>query len=197
MTLNLESANELIRGVLGKDYLELKVNKVIIDDDTQGKCKVYLYINGSELTGDGIGFVDAMFDAIKKHYAKKYESLTTIQLNDFKIVLTGKKSNHTVSKTEGTDAFCVAYLTLKNHYGTSFNFQASSCSLATAAARSIAGGSEYFINAERAYVALQRALEDAKGRNRQDLVRRYTLGLSEVVKSTSYTQVLNKIPRES
>jgi len=113
MTLNLESANELIRGVLGKDYLELKVNKVIIDDDTQGKCKVYLYINGSELTGDGIGFVDAMFDAIKKHYAKKYESLTTIQLNDFKIVLTGKKSNHTVSKTEGTDAFCVAYLHLK------------------------------------------------------------------------------------
>jgi len=51
-------------------------------------------------------------------------------------------------------------------------------------------GVEHFLNAERAYVALLAALRDAGERDRQDLVTRYTRELSEVVRCTSYTDLL-------
>ncbi|MCA9547300.1 MAG: hypothetical protein KC613_23015, partial [Myxococcales bacterium] len=56
---------------------------------------------------------------------------------------------------------------------------------------------EYFVNSERAFVMLHRALLDAKGRHRADLVEQYTSKLAELVNSTSYSEVIQKIREES
>ena len=55
---------------------------------------------------------------------------------------------------------------------------------------------EYFVNAERAFITLYRSRQDARERNRDDLVTRYTEELAEVVESTSYAEVIETIKRE-
>ena len=65
-------------------------------------------------------------------------------------------------------------------------FQMTSTIVATLA------GLEYFINSERAFVAMCHALKDAKERNRSDLVQRYTNTMAELVRNTSYSEVISR-----
>jgi hypothetical protein len=55
---------------------------------------------------------------------------------------------------------------------------------------------EYFANAERAFVTLHNARRDALARGREDLVARYTAEMAEVVKETSYAEVIANIRKE-
>jgi hypothetical protein len=55
---------------------------------------------------------------------------------------------------------------------------------------------EYFVNAERAFIMLYKSRQDAKERARDDLVTRYTRELAEVVKSTSYSEVVENIKKD-
>jgi len=55
---------------------------------------------------------------------------------------------------------------------------------------------EYFINAERAFVTLYRCRQDARDRQRDDLVTRYTAEMAEIVKSTSYSKVVEEIKKQ-
>lgn len=197
------SDNELIRSVLGESYIEVGVASVYVDDDIQGGCEVGVSINNGsggtvpKVKGSGVGMVDAMFSAFKSYFATEYESLDSIELQDFKVVLTkGKPAGYHLSNVPGTDAYCQAQLTIKNSYGRHFNFSSVSCSLAAATALGVAQAVEHFMNAERAYVALHAALKDAKERNRIDLITRYTREMSEVVKCTSYASVLARIQKE-
>jgi len=184
------SVSNLIYETLGDRYIKLVVGGVTIKDDTRGSCEVELIVNDNLLFGSGIGMVDATFDAIKTYYLNEYRSLETIKLSNFKISLSKNKNKTPVSGISGTDSLCSAHLTLKNSYGTSFEFNYTSCSLMASVACSIALGVQHFINSERAYIALQTALEDAKKRNRIDLVTKYTNSLSMVVQSTSYTGII-------
>ena len=55
---------------------------------------------------------------------------------------------------------------------------------------------EYFVNAERAFITLHHARMDAKERRRDDLIVRYTRELAEVVKSTSYAEVIENMKKD-
>jgi len=192
------SENELLRSVLGKGYIEIAVHNVIVDDDTYGSCVVGIDISTNtdnpayRVKGGGVGMVDAMFGAFREHFSSEYESLKTIELSDFKVTLTKKRAANYGSKIPGTDAYCETHLQVRNSYGRAFDFVVSSCSLVASAALVVARVVEHFLNAERAYIALHGALEDARQRNRQDLVTRYTKELAEVVKCTSYTSILEQ-----
>ena len=199
------SDNELLRKVLGESYLAVEIAGMFIDDDAYGGCKVNISTANEnpvpQATGFGIGLVDAMFDAFKRHYAKEYESLESIELHDFKVTLTKKKTVRTGKPLKhhgvpGTDRHCEAIITIRNSYGRHFDFVHVSHSLTACTGRVVAQAVEHFINAERAYIALHAALRDAKERNRQDLVTRYTAELAEVVKCTSYASVLERIKQE-
>ena len=63
-------------------------------------------------------------------------------------------------------------------------------SVTTSTARAVLACVQYFVNAERAFLTLQNAREDAIARGREDLVARYTAEMAEVVQSTSYAQVV-------
>lgn len=191
-----EATGKLIQKVLRDSYLDINVAGVAIDDDMHGGCGVHLAVDGQDLVGGGVGAVDAVFDALKSHYVTEYESLGTIELSDFKVTLSGKRARRMQSGVAGTDSYCECNLWISNSYGTTFDFTASDCSLAAAVARVIALGVQHFINAERAYIALHRAYEDAKERNRTDLASRYLAEMSEIVKSTSYASVLERISQK-
>ena len=87
-------------------------------------------------------------------------------------------------------------IVILNSEGRRFAFTDESRSVTASAARALIAVTEYFVNAERAFVTLSHARKDAVARGRQDLVTRYTAELAEVVKSTSYAEVIESIRKE-
>jgi hypothetical protein len=190
---------DLIKKVLGADYVEHQIVGLILEEDyEQHKSKVRLGLANSdgekryEIEGEGVGLVDALTHALTTRFSPEYQSLKSIEFTGFSV---GAQFD-TKKDPTGSDAIGNVSLEVRNSEGRQFTFSDSSRSVATSAARAVLAAVEYFVNAERAYITLYRALKDAKDRDRPDLVGRYTRELSEVVKSTSYTEVIEKIRKE-
>jgi len=189
---------DLIRRILGNDYLELRINKLILEDDFKTeKTSVQVYTqdtHGNEqiVRGSGNGLVGALWSGFLERYAVEYESLRSVELASFSVsaVMDTKKG------TDGSDAIGEVKLEVKNSDGRRFSFGDASRSMASSTARAVTAVIEYFVNAERAFITLYKSRQDAKERARDDLVNRYTRELAEVVKSTSYAQVIENIKKE-
>lgn len=80
--------------------------------------------------------------------------------------------------------------------GIVFQFAAKSKSISVASAQAIARVIEYFVNAERTFITLCQAVQDAQGRSRPDLVARYTRELSEIVRTGNYANVFDAIKKD-
>lgn len=189
---------ELIRRVLGPDYLELRLEKLILEervDDHVGKV-VLETIDSKEtrqtIEGSGVGLVDALFQALLGRYAGEYRSLESIEVASFAV----QARLDTKKQKAGVDAIGEVTLEVRNSESNLFPFTDASRSITSSAARAVLAAVEYFINAERAFITLYRSRQDAKERNRDDLVTRYTRELAEVVKSTSYAEVIENIKKE-
>ena len=210
---------QLITNALDGDYLSIKVKKLSLNEDltnlyqnqsseeikeiTQQSCEVILEVEvkrGSydtepaysiDLQGKGVGLIDASFEALVKHFADEYQSLKSIQFASFAI-----KGEAEQSKRAGADAKCTARLVIHNSDDNPLEFEESGHSMAAVSLFIVLSAVEHFINAERAFISLYRALEDAKKRGRQDLVESFTSQLSELVKTTSYSEVIAQLRSE-
>ncbi len=189
---------ELIKRVLGAEYLDLSIKKLDVSEDIDTSTSHVRVetedTNGTAqvVEGDGCGLVDALFAALKKRYAMEYQSLETIELVDFAV---GAKLD-TKKHQSGVDAMGTVAVEVKNSQGKVFSFSDESRSVSASTAKAVLAVVEYFINAERAFIVLSHALMDAKERNRTDLVTRYTREIAEVVASTSYAEVIDELSRE-
>lgn len=189
---------DLIKRVLGSDYFELSIRRLHLEEDLESeisKVSVETSDNSGRapvLEGEGCGLVDALYGALLARYGPEYQSLQSIELTNFDV------SARFDTKTEraGVDAVGEVSVDIRNSEGRIFTFSDASRSITTSTARAVLAGVEYFLNAERAFIALHRSLKDAQGRGREDLVTRYTRELAEVVKSTSYAEVIETIKRE-
>ena len=85
---------------------------------------------------------------------------------------------------------------LANSEGEIFPFSQKGRSVLGATLIATLRGMVYFINSEKAYVSLYHALQDARERNRQDLVQTFTSQLALLVRNTSYSEVTAKIQEE-
>ena len=189
---------ELIRRVLGNEYLELKIARLVVEEDPEGvHSKVAIFLadtdgNTTEVAGEGCGLVDALWSGLLSRYSAEYQSLCSLEVAGFEV----KAKLDTKKEKDGTDAVGEVTLELRNSDQTRFSFSDASRSITTSTSRVVLAAIEYFINAERAFITLFRSRQDAKERNREDLVARYTGELSEVVKSTSYAEVLENMKKE-
>jgi hypothetical protein len=181
---------ELIRRVLGTNYLELELERLWVDEDVHGqtsvKAKVLEGGAGVEVEGKGVGVVDAFFHALLARYAIEYQSLKTIRLAGFQVVadIDGKKDS------SGADAVGTVTIDVLNSDQRRFTFSDSSRSVTASIGRAVVAVVGYFVNAERAFITLFNARKDALERGRVDLIARYTAELAEVVESTSYAEVI-------
>jgi hypothetical protein len=191
---------DVIRKVLGDDYLSLRVANYRLEENVVegGPCRVSVRLqndeNGEALTleGEGVGPVDAMYHAFMANFAREFQSLTTIKFTGFSV-----RAEMESSQTEkGADAVAVVDLTVTNSEGRTFEFENKGRSLTAAALDATIEAAEYFVNSERAFISVYRALCDARERRRADLVQSFTTQLSELVKTTSYSQVIERIKQE-
>ncbi len=189
---------ELIRRVLGGDYLELSLKRLVVEEDQASHTsKISLLAgeaDGHDVTveGQGCGLVDALHSGLLSRYGQEYPSLKTIQLLSFAV----RGQLDTKKGQSGVDALGTVTIEVKNSEGKHFSFADQSRSIVSSTACAVLAVVEYFVNAERAFITLYKAREDAIERRRTDLVTRYTEELSEVVKSTSYTEVIESIKKK-
>jgi hypothetical protein len=189
---------DLIRRVLGKEYVNLECRRLLVEEDCQtGTSTVKVEVSddaGGNFTveGEGVGMVDATFAGLFKRYEPEYQSLKSIVLHSFSV----QARLDTKQRRAGADSVGEVTVEVKNSDGAVFSFVDSSRSIATSSARAVIAAVEYFINAERAFITLWHGRQDARARNRDDLVTRYTAELAEIVKSTSYTEVIENIKRQ-
>lgn len=191
---------DVIRKVLGDDYLSLRVANYRLEENVVegGPCRVSVRLQNDEsgealtLEGEGVGPVDAMYHAFMANFAREFQSLTTIKFTGFSV-----RAEMESSQTEkGADAVAVVDLTVTNSEGHTFEFEHKGRSLTAAALDATIEAAEYFVNSERAFINVYRALCDARERRRADLVQSFTTQLSELVKTTSYSQVIERIKQE-
>lgn len=187
---------ELMRSILGEGYADLRVKRVVIeeeikDETTSITCEVTDGKDGepSVIAARGVGLVDAFFNGIVDRYAAEYPSLKTLQFASFHV----GAQLETRSGFAGADSKGEVTVELKNSEGAIFRFHHASRSLISSSIITTLKGLEYFINSERAYVTLYEALRDAKERNRDDLVQHYTGQMAVLVRNTSYSEVLENL----
>jgi len=184
----------LIRRVLGTNFLQLSLVKLLVEEDGQASVKVTVAEGDQrvEAEGKGVGMVDALYAALLDRYSREYQSLKTISLAGFSVAadMESKKA------LAGVDAVGRVTLDVKNSEGRHFSFTDASRSVLNSTAKVVIAAVEYFANAERAFVTLHNARRDAAARGREDLVSRYTAEMAEVVEATSYAEVIANIRKE-
>jgi hypothetical protein len=194
-----ERIRRLVREVLGPEYLALQVDRVQFEEDlvattSQLRAEMRNALTGEKhaIEGRGVGLVDAFFQALVNRLANEYPSLKTIEFAKFQI--DGRLD--TRRQAQGADAEGEVTLSVRNSDGREFEFKDRSRSIIASALRAVLQGVEYFVNSERAFVAAWHRVEDAKSRNRDDLVQSYTAQLIELVKNTSYSEVIENIKKK-
>lgn len=193
----------LVANVLKADYLKLDIARYSITEHVaeDGPCeaRVELHRSGHEneaaevLEGSGVGVVDAVYNGLIARFAEEFPSLTTLAFTGFRV----EGHMETSRGKAGADAVAGVTLNVRNSEGIGFEFEARARSVLAASIDAVVQVGEFFVNSERAFILMHRALLDAKSRHRADLVERYTSQLAELVKTTSYTQVIERIRRES
>ena len=187
---------ELIRRILGPNYLELRLTRLHTEEVPELAAKVVVEVTESgtsaTMESEGVGPIDALWGALVGRYAREYQSLKSLELAGFTV----SAAIESKRRRAGLDALARVELAVHNSEGKHFTFHDESRSVTVSAARAVIAIAEYFVNAERAFVTLFNARKDALTRGRQDLVARYTAELAEVVKSTSYAEVIESLRKE-
>lgn len=195
LTIHEPPHQELIKKILGANVLELKLGRLSVEEadyTTMIKLNVLEGDQSIDVEGKGVGVVDAIFSGMLDRYAREYQSLKTIQLTAFYV----GADLQTKKAAPGVDAVGQVTLDIMNSEGRRFTFSDQSRSVTISIARAVLKVTQYFVNAERAFLTLHNARRDALSRNREDLVSRYTAEMALVVESTSYAEVISNIRKE-
>lgn len=195
-----ESIAKLVAEVLDGMELQLKVDAYTVTENLETgtatiHCEVHDARTGEKKTidGTGVGIVDAFFNGLVTLYSPEFPSLTTIRFSDFTI----KGVLDTGGTTAGSESTAAVTLRVANSDGHEYLFEDSSPSMMRSSINVVLSAAEFFINSERAFIQVYRALQHAKEQNRPDSVARYTRQLTTLVEATSYSEVIEQIKREA
>lgn len=198
---HIQRIRGLIREILAEEYLDLRVDRYTFDEEVptnEGRIRCELHHERSGrpevIEGNGVGIIDAFFHGLKRHLAKSYPSLESIQFVSF--VVRGDMDTRNRQQAAGADAEGDVVLGVRNTAGATFEFRHASRSISGSAVVVTLQAVEYFVNSERAFIQSYKALRHAKERGRQDLVDVYTRHLSELVRNTSYSEVIEDIQKQ-
>ena len=183
--------------VLGPDFIRLSADSIELREDfltnkALVKAQIKQQVGENEthypIEGQGVGLIDAYFEAVLSCFSKEYVSLGSVSIIDFSISIkmTGKEGRH-------TDAIAIALLRVKNSDRCEYTFHHKSSSITRSSIGVVQDTLQFFINAERAYTKLYFALDDAHRRARSDLVQKYQIQMSTLVKATSYKQIAERL----
>lgn len=186
----------LIVQVLDGTELRLKVDAYSLHEnleagDVKIECAVHDDRSGAKETidGHGVGIVDAFFHGMVKRYSGQFPSLNTIRFSDFII----KANLDTARDRARSDSTAEVTLRVMNSEDREYSFTDISPSITRSALKVVSEAVAFFINSERAFIAVYSALQHARKSGRADSIARYTTQLATLVEATSYSEVIAQI----
>ena len=195
MALDQEKMRSLMKEILQEDFIELEVDGYTLEEDFgEENCRIHCRMKSLdgeqiEVSGEGVGTIDALFAALRSQLAEDYPSLKSISFSEFTI--RGLLSSD--GDEQSTKAEAEATVGIVNSEGREFVFQSKEPSVSRAGVRATVEAAEYFVNSECTYVRLHEILEHYRSEGRTDLVEKYTDLMSQVVQNTSYSEVVENI----
>jgi hypothetical protein len=196
---NQKASIQLMREILGSDYLELKIESHVLEENLvseESKIRaVVVPANPREgqherrtIEGKGVGLVDAFFRGMIDQLSPEYPSLRTLRFVGFAVQ--GMLDKNRTRGIAGSDAIGEVRLVVENSEAHEFEFVSQSRSITASALCATLDAVEYFVNSERAFLVTRRALKDAESRKRADLMQMFGGRLSELVRNTSYSDAI-------
>ena len=103
-----EDAQRQMRDALQDEFLEMRVASYVLSEDLEsGHARVScdLRVGNAdpiEVTGEGVGVIDAVFAALKNRYAPEYPSLDSIRFSSFSVrgLMDDSGGSHADAKAE-------------------------------------------------------------------------------------------------
>ncbi len=137
-----------------------------------------------EVSGTGVGLVDAGFNALLDTYKNDYRSLNTIQLSDlyFQVDHTDRRQISLKSKT-------LLKLEFRNDSKDRMCFSERTTSMSFTSVSVLVKAFEFYINCELLFKRLRFLIQDAESRGRSDVASTYKYALSKVVEVTRYQNI--------
>lgn len=189
----------LVDEVLDGTNLDLRVDEYHLQEIletrlVQVNCRVHHNKSGERVTieGRGVGLVDAFFQGIVSIYSQEFPSLNTIRFNDLEVKASIDKSR--VGSL--SDSLAAVTLAVANSEEKIFLFSHESQSITGSCMSVVLRAAEFFVNTERAVIAVYKALEHARETGRSDSINRYTGQLTTLVEATSYSDVIENIRKD-
>jgi hypothetical protein len=193
----VEQVNNLAREILGDSFVIINVISMkFLENFETNKAELESQlieltdnnVKTKQIYGQGVGLIDACFDALIKCYEKTYCSLDTISIVDFRINSHTEQANRRQS-----DAKVTALLRVNNSLNHEYTFECTSSSISHSSMAAVQESVAFFINSELAYTRLHYALKDAEKRGRGDLVERFKQNMGTLVNATSYEKVVKRL----
>lgn len=192
-----ETIEQLVSDVLDGTQLKLQIDALEVQENCKTgevtlRCELHDLHTGDKtaLTGNGVGVVDALVRGMLSAYGTTFVSLRHMRFTDFSV-----RGKHDPSQGNGADSLAEATLRVSNGSGQGVLFSHTSPSVARSALHVTLQSMAFFINCERAFVALHKALLRARQDKRPDSVQRYTQQLAVLVQLSSYNEVLENLDR--
>lgn len=179
------TVKDMIQDLLADDYEHLSLMHLRVDEDTLSAQTLINYkikhnnsiIEVNEAAGNGA--TDAFFKSILKYF-NHLKSIKSMQLKSFDVKADLLKS------TIGTDAKVFVNTQFCNGIQCA-NFSHSDFSIITACCKCMLKAIEYFLNCELAFKKMKLIIEDAKARNRSDIVSAFEYKIAMLVNSNIST----------
>lgn len=192
-----EELQRLTREVLGDRYIEFEVSKYTLTEDISAQtawivCQLSQVGKGPlfAVEGKGVGFIDALFNGLKRALVGQYPSLGHIHFVDF--VVSGDFKRVAPADGAHTAVPGTVRLVIENAAGREFTFVSTSPSASASSVSVVVQGVEHFVNAELAVLEVYSWIEDAQKRSRPDLAEKYTQRLADLVQNASYSDTIER-----
>jgi hypothetical protein len=190
---------QIMKDILQNDYIHFtlysyQISEYAEDKESQVRAELRSSSQMEPIVIDGTGFgaVNAFFVSLREFLGQEYPSVRAIIFESIQAKnIAGSDRDHP------TDAEGEVQIRVRNSYNDSFEFSTRSRSLLRACLNGLLKAFEYFVNSERTYVRIYKALEHYQKEGRSDLIDKYTALLGIVVRNTSYIEVSERIKHKS
>lgn len=178
--------------VQNKKVIDIKSCQILERDTPQTYVEVHYSFNDeehdnpNEIWAYGDGFVDALLEGLVGRFEDDYKSLKNLKLCRFEVSAKIKKD----LATNQSDAKVVVEIGVKTPTSKEILFIEEDVSLVRACTKAVREAVQFMINCEEAVKVVYACLQQAKMDGRIDSVEHYTNALIELVKITSYEEIL-------
>tara|TARA_B100001094_G_C17792662_1_gene605127 strand:- start:31 stop:588 length:558 start_codon:yes stop_codon:yes gene_type:complete len=185
--MNVEEIQEYIEEYLQDKKTNLKITNYTLKESASGATIVLRLLSSGdeiELTGTGVGLLDACWAALVAGFKDEYGSLNRIELTDAYFRTDVRKGSDVNSSMKSR---MVINLEFKNQSKNIVSFRRRTSSVSYSSVSAVVAAIEFYINCEKLFNRLRFLTEEAKGRNRSDIAQKYCYALSKIVQVTNYT----------